>query len=99
MPAARAKIQTRAVGSSPKKTPTAKPKKQVRPEIVLYSTACFKFSPELSRMARSPSSWGSSSQRTATEMVKPSTMEEENAAPILRPSTLKDRSYKQSTGT
>ena len=42
--------------------------------------------PELRRTAKSPSSWGNSSQSTARETLIPVRMDSEKAAPMERPS-------------
>ena len=58
--------------------------------------ARFSGNPECSKIARSPSSWGSSSQKQAIAMEMPWNVERENAAPMLRPSTLQEETMNKS---
>ena len=52
----------------------------------MYIMACLTVIPEFSSTAKSPSSWGNSSQRTARDTDIPVRMDSEKAAPIERPS-------------
>ena len=52
----------------------------------LYIMACLTVIPEFSSTAKSPSSWGNSSQRTARDTDIPVRMDSEKAAPIESPS-------------